>query len=255
MSGWKTDILFDTANPSNQDSDNIGAFVRAGSDGDLIASQTIAAEEWLNTAAALFSGDGTAITETGGALDVNIASGSISIGSDKAEDAAHTSGDTGSYVLSVRVDDLTSVPASVLAGTEGDYQSLITDTAGALFTASKTLDGSGNAIGSTSGSLDVNVTNTIDVDDGLANTDIQNAAVTVGTTEVSTGTALASRKYLWLFNASNNRQMYIGDTGVTTSNGFPMPRRTGLELRVGASVDVRVIANGAGADLRTLELS
>ena len=56
-------------------SDTVGAFVKAGTDGDEIASQTIAAEEWLNVAAALHAGDGTAITETGGALDVNIASG------------------------------------------------------------------------------------------------------------------------------------------------------------------------------------
>jgi len=66
-------LVFD---PTDADSvaasSSMGAYVRAGSDGDLIASQTISAEEWLNTAAALFDGSGNAISSTGGALDVNI---------------------------------------------------------------------------------------------------------------------------------------------------------------------------------------
>ena len=58
---------------------NVGAYIRAGDDGDLIASQTIAAEEWLNTASSLFDGSGNPITSSGSALDVNIQSSDIDV--------------------------------------------------------------------------------------------------------------------------------------------------------------------------------
>lgn len=73
-------LVFDVTDANTiLDSDSVGAFVRAGTDGDLIDSKTIAASEWLQVASALFDSDGTGITSTGGALDVNIASGSFTI--------------------------------------------------------------------------------------------------------------------------------------------------------------------------------
>ena len=121
-------------------SSNVGAYVRAGSDGDLIASQTIAAEEWLNVASALFDSAGNGITSTGGALDVNFASGNVALASEFDEDTAHTSGDKGQFILGLRVDDLSAVPAAVLAGTEGDYQGLISNANGALYVAGVDFD-------------------------------------------------------------------------------------------------------------------
>lgn len=348
MSGWKTDLVFDPSSPANGASDNIGAFVRAGSDGDLIASQTIAAEEWLNVASALFDGSGNALSSTGGALDVNIASGALNVTYDFAEDSAHTTADVGAHVLAVRQDTLAS---SVDA--DGDYASFKVNNVGSLYThdsavlaelqggisiddggGSITVDGSVtvsatdldirdlsasqdnvaisdgtdtlaiNADGSinitdnggsltvdatdldirsldhTSGgandsvrlgdgtdfitstleggkqALDVYVANSIDVDDGLANTAIANAANSIGTTEESAiASALSNRKYVLMYNNSTSDTLYIGATGVTSSNGFPMPKRTGLELRAGASVDIKIISTGATTDLRTLELS
>lgn len=47
----------------------------------------------------------------------------------KAEDAAHTTGDTGVMALTVR-----AATPTATAGTNGDYQALITDTTGQLFT-------------------------------------------------------------------------------------------------------------------------
>jgi hypothetical protein len=49
----------------------------------------------------------------------------------KAEDAAHASGDTGVYVLAVRDDAI-----AAHSGTDGDYESLHTDSVGALWTRS-----------------------------------------------------------------------------------------------------------------------
>ena len=62
-------LEFDPADTA--DSSNVGSYTRAGTDGDLIESTIINSKESLNVAAAMFSGDGTAITQTGGALDVN----------------------------------------------------------------------------------------------------------------------------------------------------------------------------------------
>jgi len=74
MGGLNQDqVLFDPADIAGTDS--VGAFVRAGDDGDLIASQAIAGEEWLNVAAALHDGSGNALSSTGGILDVNITGG------------------------------------------------------------------------------------------------------------------------------------------------------------------------------------
>jgi len=58
---------------------------------------------------------------------------SVSTGSDKAEDTAHTTGDIGCYNLSVRVDDISADNSALLAGTEGDYQSFLTNDSGELY--------------------------------------------------------------------------------------------------------------------------
>lgn len=76
------------------------------------------------------AGDGTPITETGGALDVNIASGTITIASDKAEDAAHSSGDNGGYVLAVRAD---ARPTNANTDADGDYASFFVNANGELY--------------------------------------------------------------------------------------------------------------------------
>lgn len=83
------------------------------------------------------AGDGTPITETGGALDVNIASGSFSVGAEKAEDAAHSSGDTGNYVLAVRQDTLATDTSA-----DGDYSSFKVNAKGEIYM----IDTDGNAL-------------------------------------------------------------------------------------------------------------
>ena len=71
--------------------------------------------------------DGSAaITSTGTALDVNIASGAVI--TQYAEDAVHSSGDDGIMSLAVRNDTL-----AALAGTDGDYAPLQVNADGALY--------------------------------------------------------------------------------------------------------------------------
>lgn len=99
----KEKLNFDvTSADTIADSDSVGAFVRAGSDGDLIASQTIAAEEWLNVAAAMFDGSGNALSSTAGALDVNVASGNLSVDLEHTEDSIRL-GDGTNFLTSTTV--------------------------------------------------------------------------------------------------------------------------------------------------------
>lgn len=275
-------LVFD---PTSADvTSSVGAYIRAGTDGDLIGSETLNSLEWLRVASAIVDSAGNEVAVTANALDVNIASGSLLLDGYFDEDAAHTSGDIGIHNLAVRQDTLASSTSA-----DGDYGSMkqnakgelyvkdadvLAELAGGIVVSATDLDirdldstsdsvaawlsdGSGNAIGSTGGSLDVNVTNTIDVDDGLANTAIENTATAVSTTAVNVvSAALASRKYMYLANLGN-KDLYFGKTGVTVANGFPLFPGEKMQARIGSAVAAQVIG-GTGAsseDLRVMELS
>lgn len=351
----KDQLIFDTTDANTiADSDSVGAFVRSD-DGTLITHTTVGSEEHLNVYAALAAGNGTAITETGGALDVNIASGTVTITPEgvHAEDDAHVSGDEGEFALSIRMDDVDGANSALLAGTEGDYQGTFTNAKGemhvrdndsvdllttidadtsaiALDTAAMVVDlaaievelldqgttldsiladtttiasdttsidgtltglskaedaahSSGDqgimglavrndTLGSlvdtdgdyaplqvdASGALYTNISNTIDVNDAaLADTAIANAVNTLAsanTAEDVVASPLANRKYLYIYN-NDNRKMYIGASGVSAANGFPVSPGSYVELRAGASVDIEWVSEKVSHDIRTLELS
>ena len=184
-------------------------------------------------------GTGTAITSTAEngdqALDVHISNTEISV--IQGSDAPWSIDDNGGSITVDAVDldirDLTHVSDSVSLG---DGTNLFTST----------------TIGSDIG-LDVNVIN----DPARANTAIanaQNLLDTDATAEDVVASPLADRKYLWLYNNSN-KKLYIGSTGVTETNGFPISPGSYLELRVGPTPDIEWVASSAGHDLRTLELS
>lgn len=123
--------------------------------------------------------------------------------------------------------------------------------------AAHMMDGSGNALSSTTGSLNVNVTNTIDSDEALANTAIKTVAEVVGVAaaQILDGAdLLADRKYVSIFNNSS-KLIYIGPAGVTAANGYPIYGNVELTARIGAAVAVHAIGAGANLDLRTLQLS
>lgn len=121
-----------------------------------------------------------------------------------------------------------------------------------------TKDGSGNAITSTAGALDVNITNSLTVNDAaLANSAIlstSNSLDVANTAEAVVASALANRKYLFIYNNSN-KKTFIGNASVTQANGFPVDAGSYIELRAGASVAVNWIAPDAGQNIRTLELA
>lgn len=146
----------------------------------------------------------------------------------KAEDSVHASGDQGIMPLAVRNDAGTALAA------DGDYIPFSTDSSGALYVNVASID-----------------------DAALANTAIANAANTLAvasTAEDVVASPLANRKYLYIYN-NDNRVMYVGASGVTEANGFPISPGSMMELRAGASIDIEYVSPKLAHAIRTLELS
>jgi hypothetical protein len=130
--------------------------------------------------------------------------------------------------------------------------------------ASHLYDGAGTALTSTlvgaDQALDVNVVASEELtvnDAALANTAIASAANSLAlanTAEDVVASPLANRKYLYIYNNSN-KQVFIGQSGVSAASGFPLSPSSVMELRAGAAVDIEFVGASAGQELRTLELS
>lgn len=182
-------------------------------------------------------GDGTDFLaiNADGSINVN-ADISVVNGSDKAEDSAHVSADIGTYVLSVRQDVLAASTSA-----DGDYASLKTSAAGALYVN----------LAESSGTITVS-------DAALANTAIVAAATTLAvanTAQAAVGSVLANRKYLSIYN-NDNKKIYIGGAGVTAAAGFPISPGSYMDLRAGASSAVFFVGStGATPQIRQLQLS
>ena len=235
-------------------------------------------------------GAGNAIGSTGGALHISDAGGSLTVDATNldirdlafATDKVDVSGSSVSITGDVNVTQGTS--PWVVSATDLDIRNLVfatdkVDVTGSDVTATVTatnldirdltaasdsvqawaFDGTGNAIGSTAGALNVNISSgTVSVTDAaLADSALKALAETVTTTAaqiVDGADELASRKYLFLYN-NGSKEVYIGQTGVTASSGFPLPPGSILEARIGAAVDVFAIAQAGSQNVRTLQLS
>lgn len=167
--------------------------------------------------------------------DVNIADGGNSI-----------TVDDGGSSLTVDASDL---DIRDLSQAQDSIQSWLYDSAGNGLTS--TLVGSDQA-------LDVNLVNTISVNDAaLANTAIASAANALGvanTAEDIVASPLANRKYLFVMN-NGNRTIYIGASGVTSANGYPLNPQDEIIMRAGASIDIEWVGPNTNQEVRTLELS
>lgn len=196
----------------------------SGSEVSLDAA-TLAALETINAVQSGVWDIGTVTTLTSITNDVNIADGGNSITVDAVD-------------FDIR--DLTAASDSI---------------------ASHLFDGAGTALTSTlvgaDQALDVNLVNTISINDAaLADTAIASAAKTIAvadTAEDIISSPLANRKYLFVMN-DGNKTVYVGPSGVTAANGFPLSPSVAMELRAGASVDIEFVGPVA-SKIRTLELS
>lgn len=236
-------LIFDPADAAN--SPNLGAYLRAGSDGDLISSTLISGKEGLDVnlinasvvvtatdldirdlthvSDSVQIGDGTDFlaVNADGSINVNI----LSDGNDGifAEDSAHVSGDNGAHVLSVRSD----VQASLVSAS-GDYASLQQESQGRLKVYSS------------------------------PNGAIAQSKVTAGLTEVELpATNLAGRVQMIVQNISD-KSVFVGPTGVTVSGatqGMEITKGGTLLLETGDAHEWFVISSAAAKDVLVTELA
>jgi hypothetical protein len=241
----KDRLIFDPADLT--ESDNMGAYLRAGSDGDLITSTLISGKE---------------------SLDVHIVGdGDSGI---YAEDVAHVSGDKGVFMLAVQT------AAQGALANDGDYTALQVDSSGRLrcltdidlvgdLTADDDAD---NEDPLKVGTRAVSSLSTVSANDKAnmvsdlhrrlrvniaAQVGTLAQSVTVGTTAVALpAAALAGRVRILVQNVSNN-DIYVGDSGVTTASGVRIGKGASLSFDLGQGSALYAIAGAAGNDIRVLE--
>lgn len=172
--------------------------------------------------------DNVAIANGANVLAVN-ADGSINVnadisvvnGSDKAEDAAHASGDIGTYVLSVRQDTLAGSTSA-----SGDYQSFKSDALGRMYSnsAAQTAAFSAVTVDTTAGGVDL------------------------------VASDLANRTRILVQNIGS-KPIYIGNSGVTAATGIKVPAGASAEFEAGAQVNLFAITDSGSSDVRVMELA
>ena len=246
MAIGKQKLVFSTDDAESlASSDNVGAFLRSA-DGTLLTHTTVGGKE---------------------ALDVNIVEGiNVEVDLSHIDDSVRL-GDGTDFFTSTTVGadiglDVNIInPSLVVTATDLDIRDL---SAAQDSVASHLFDGAGVALTSTlvgaDQALDVNIVQSVPLeieDVALANTAIANAAVTLAvanTAQDIVASPLTGRKYLLAYNNAN-RVCYIGSTGVTAANGFPLQPGAAIELRAGAAVDIEYVSTLSGHELRTLELA
>lgn len=270
----KDQLVFDITDATSiAQSDQVGAVVQSVRGGAIqqVNSQQVNSEEWLNTASILYDDAGAPINDAN-PLPVDIVS-SLTVDVDLDGDYDGVTNTTPDSVGLI-AHDRAAAPdetgqnqrptadgwANVLSADLGNIHAL--DTNAFLMGLN---DSSGDAerleIDDTTAGLKVFVTGSDPLtvnDSALADTAVASASTTLAaadTAEDVVGTALADRKYLWIRNQDNKR-VYIGPTGVTAANGFPISPGSVLEMRLGPSVDLEFVGeSGATPEIRTLEAS
>jgi len=263
----KNQLIFDTTDAQSiADSDSVGAFVRS-SDGTLITHSVVGSKKALDVAAALSDGSGNAITSTAGALDVNIKSPiNVAVDLDGIYDVtnnptpdnvgmiAHSRGATPG--AADQVQRTTAAAASSDAVVAANVHALDVNAFGMAFNGTTwdrlKSDGSGNL------KVNVQAGSITTSDAALANVAVANASNTLAvanTDQAAVASPLAARKYLFLQN-NDNTKVFIGASGVTPANGFPIAPGSVIELRAGAAVALNFVGqSGKTPNIRTLELS
>jgi len=164
-----------------------------------------------------------ASTIAGDTTSIDAAIAALSI----AEDSVSVGGEKGIQMLAVRNDTEGS-----LVSADGDF--------GAL-----QLDGSGR----------LRVIADIDVTGDLPNVAINNAAISVGLTQVALpASPLANRTRIQIQN-NGDKPLFIGKTGVTTANGIEVDKGATISLEAGPNLAFFGISTAAAQDIRIMELS
>lgn len=275
----KDHLIFDTTDATTRaDTDNVGAWVRAGDDGTLIGHVSDALKvNFSNTSIAVTATD-LDIRDLTQADEITVFQGTdpwvVSATDLDIRDLSHTQdsikiGD-GTDFLAINPDGSINVNAdiSVSSGAEkaedsshvsGDIGQYVLAVRQDTLANSVSADGDYASLKVDSlGALYVNLTNSISVNDAaLANSGIASAAETLdvaNTSQNAVASPLANRKYLFIYN-KDNQAMFIGQPGVTAATGFPVSPGSYMELRAGAAVDIEFVSSKLNHEIRTLELS
>jgi hypothetical protein len=273
----KDHLIFDTTNATTiADSDSVGAYVRS-SDGTLITHTTVGGKDALDVNVV----DGINVEVDLSHVDDSVALGdgtnlftSTTVGADIGLDVYLINSSIAVTATDLDIRDLTQADEiTVYQGTDpwiiGDGGNSITVDASDLDIRDLTHvsdsirlgDGTNFLTSTTIGAdvgLDVNIINTIAVNDAaLANTAIASAAETLDAANTAQDvivSPLANRKYVYIYN-NDNQKMWIGQSGVTSANGFPVSPGSYMELRAGAAIDIEFVSTKINHEIRTLELS
>lgn len=145
--------------------------------------------------------------------------GTFALNAEKAEDAAHSSGDTGMYSLSVRQDN----PASSTSA-DGDYQSLKTDKLGKLWT-----NDAGNSFVAAAVSVASTATDLVAVD-------------------------LPNRIKIMVQN-KGAKPIFVGGATVDVTTGWAISPGSSEIFPVGAGADLYAICASGTVDTRLFEIA
>lgn len=261
-------LLFDPADPSS--GPNVGSYLRAGTDGDLLSSTNIGGKE---------------------ALDVNVVEGiNVEVDLSSLDDSVAIADASGNY-LAINLDgsinasvsatdfdirDLTHVTDSIKVGDGTDFLAINADgsiNANSVITGTSADDDidTGNPIKVGSRAYDA-VSGLLAVSDSgdradllsdlyrrifindAPNISVASAAVSVASTATSLGTPIDGRMRALVQNNSD-KPIYVGPAGVTTSTGLKVDKGATLALEIGQGVALFAVTASGTADTRVFQLA
>lgn len=227
--------------------------------------------------------DGTLLTHTGGALDVNIASADIQIDVDlvHTEDSVRlgdgtsfftSTAENGDTSLDVHISnsdldirDLAFATDSVdVSGSEVSLDAATLAALESITVVATDLDirdlthvSDSVKIGDGTDFLAVETDGSINTNSKIAGFDSCNyeaKAIAITATDLLT-TELSGRKSITLQN-TGSKDIYVGcDASVTTSNGLLVPKGATAEFPLSDSINVHAIADGGVSEFRIMELA
>lgn len=247
----KDQLCFDPTDPTEGDS--VGSYVLS-SDGTAITHTTIGSDEALDVNIAGSSGGISIVDGDGDALDVN-PDGSIDVNASLVDPIKFRKDGAVVEVIEDTVTPANNQPLPVkLVSTSGDINITAGDLNVQLEHTGANFDsvrlGDGTTLAGVSASTDLKVVDRADV--AMANSAISIDDTAGGTNLVSS--ALTERKEITIQNL-DNKAVFVGTTGVTTSNGLRIPAKSSMTIKLGPNVSIFGITGSGTADIRILELA
>lgn len=252
----------------------LGATTLAALENITVSATDLDIRDLTHVSDSIKIGDGTDFlaVNADGSINVN-ADISVVNGHEKAEDAAHASGDIGSYVLAVRQDSLAADTSA-----DGDYASFKVNALGELYVAasissnvaddaadtenpikvgSRAVDGLLPAISASrdKANLISDMYRRLYINDA-PNVGFNVAAATVTTTAAELASSpLAGRMKLEVQNLGN-QAIFIGhDLNVTSANGYKIAAGATAVFEFGEDLDIWAIASSGSQSVRILQIA